>query len=580
MRAPWWEHWTGRLDREFAELETAGIRFIEIPGSRDAGVIELELWFTPPGGDEIHLRATYPDAFPYTRPDVAAIDLALGRHQHPFAKNLCLLPRGTENWDIDTTLARYITERVPAVLAAVEAAEAGLPSPVPEQRQGEPFSDYYRTEEEAIVLIDTTWEIDPAVRSGTMRLAINERSGPLRAAVELVLGPGREVLAAADPAMLRAIPNQRNQNFRWVRADPPPPQAPDGSLALFDKALLALEQEAGRHRPATKFGRETLDVTGVLFREEVADGRFGDGWIFRVQRFNGHIPQKAYLARAGRAGRDDLRARTPETQALADKTVLVIGVGGIGAPAAIELARAGLGRLRLIDHDVVDPGTAVRWPFGLEDAGKPKVKVLTGWLTRNLPYTQVEWATARLGAVRPPGPGLTEGEILGEMFAGADLVLDATAEYGLHVYIADLAREFGITYVEASTRPGAWGGVVARIRPSHDRPCWICYANTLRDLEAAGCGPAADPAGFTQPLGCADPTFTGIGFDVAEFGLIAARMVTSTLVGGTPGGYPDPAWDLGVVNLRSREGILTTPEWTVSPLDIHPDCPRHGSRAA
>jgi len=579
VRAPWWERWTGRLEREFGELVAAGIRFTEIPGSRDAGVVELELWFTPPGGDEIHLRATYPDAFPYTRPEVAAVDLTLGRHQHPFVKNLCLLPRGTENWDIDTTLARYVTERVPAVLAAVEATESGLPSPVPEQRQGEPFSEYYRTEDDAIVLIDSAWAIDPAVRSGTIRLAIDERSGPLRAAVEHVLGPGREVLAAADPAMLRAIPNQRHQNFRWVRLDPPP-QSPDGSLAAFDSALLALEQETGRHRPATKFGRETLDVLGVLFREELADGRFGDGWVFRVQRFNGHIPQKAYLARAGRAGREDLAARTPETRALGEKTVLVVGVGGIGAPAAIELARAGLARLRLIDHDVVDPGTAVRWPFGLEDAGKPKVKVLTSWLNRNLPYTQVEWATARLGAVRAPGPGMTEGEIIEKMFTGIDLVLDTSAEYGLHVYIADLAREFGVPYVEASTRPGAWGGVVARVRPGEDRPCWICYSSTLRDLEAAGCGPATDLTGFTQPLGCADPTFTGVGFDVAEFGLIAARVVTSTLVGGVPGMYPGTAWDLGVVSLRSPEGILATPAWTAIPLVVHHDCPRHGSRAA
>jgi hypothetical protein len=146
--------------------------------------------------------------------------------------------------------------------------------------------------------------------------------------------------------------------------------------------------------------------------------------------------------------------------------------------------------------------------------------------------------------------------------------------------VADLAREYGIPYVEAATRAGAWGGVVARVLPGDDEPCWICYEARLRDLEETGNGPAADPAGMTQPTGCADPTFTGVGFDVTEFGLAACRLVVSTLLRGETGGYPDPGWDIAILNIRERDGSASQPTWTTSVLAHHPGCPRHGSHAA
>ena len=291
------------------------------------------------------------------------------------------------------------------------------------------------------------------------------------------------------------------------------------------------------------------------------------------------MPNKPYLVRAFRAGRDDLRERTPETRGLAGKKVVVLGLGGVGTPAALELARAGVGELCVVDHDVVDAGPVVRYPFGLASVGRPKVEVLRNWILQNIPYTTVSAAKHRLGGVRSPGD-MPEGDVIDLAFAGADLVLDTTAEFGLHAYVADLAREHGIPYVEAATRTGAWGGVVARVLPDHNAPCWICYEAQLRDLEEAGNGPAADPAGMTQPTGCADPTFTGVGFDVSEFGLAATRLVVSTLLRGEAGAYPDPGWDIGILNIRERDGSASQPTWTTYSLAHHPTCPRHGARAA
>ena len=66
---------------------------------------------------------------------------------------------------------------------------------------------------------------------------------------------------------------------------------------------------------------------------------------------------------------------------LASSTVAVVGVGGVGAYAAEMLARAGVGRLVLLDCDVVSPSDKNRQLLATDSAmGKPKVEVLSARL--------------------------------------------------------------------------------------------------------------------------------------------------------------------------------------------------------
>jgi hypothetical protein len=77
-----------------------------------------------------------------------------------------------------------------------------------------------------------------------------------------------------------------------------------------------------------------------------------------------------------------------------------------------------------------------------------------------------------------------------------------------------------------------------------------------------------------QPIGCFSPTFTGAGFDLDEVSLTAVRMATATLCRGTPGGYPDFDWDVGVVNLWSN-GRPIAPDWMMYRLERHQSCGNH-----
>lgn len=283
------------------------------------------------------------------------------------------------------------------------------------------------------------------------------------------------------------------------------------------------------------------------------------------------LPRQTYFAPARRAGPSDLSSRIPELALLRKKTVVVVGLGGVGAPSALEFARAGVGEIRLLDFDFVDPGTSVRWPLGLNVAGLPKVEALKSFIDANWPYTKVVAVDHRVGGIRDIGERPEEAVLL-DVLSGASLIYDATTEVGVQYLLSDVARQEGVDYICLWTAAGAWGGLVARLFSAADAPCWLCFQHSLDD----GTIPSLpfDPRGEVQPLGCADPTFTGSGFDVGSVALMGVRLAVSTLTRGHARAYPDCDWDVAIVIHRTDDDRISPAVETFA-LQRHPECPRH-----
>lgn len=81
--------------------------------------------------------------------------------------------------------------------------------------------------------------------------------------------------------------------------------------------------------------------------------------------------------------------------ALAGSSVCIFGLGGVGAAAAMDLVRAGVGRLLVVDFDTIDESNLNRLYFGYQDeVGLPKVQVFSDYARRINPSVIVEALTA------------------------------------------------------------------------------------------------------------------------------------------------------------------------------------------
>src|SRR2546430_2560289 len=82
---------------------------------------------------------------------------------------------------------------------------------------------------------------------------------------------------------------------------------------------------------------------------------------------------------------------------LKNAKVLLIGTGGLGAPLGLYLAAAGIGKLGLVDFDVVDFTNLQRQvTFGSEDVGKPKTEAARARLANLNPAIRIDTFVTKL----------------------------------------------------------------------------------------------------------------------------------------------------------------------------------------
>jgi molybdopterin/thiamine biosynthesis adenylyltransferase len=84
---------------------------------------------------------------------------------------------------------------------------------------------------------------------------------------------------------------------------------------------------------------------------------------------------------------------------LSNARVAVVGIGGLGGVSSLYLVLAGIGYIRVIDHDTVDPHNLHRQIlYSPNNIGSPKAEVAAEQLRRHNPLVQVETASEKLGA--------------------------------------------------------------------------------------------------------------------------------------------------------------------------------------
>jgi molybdopterin/thiamine biosynthesis adenylyltransferase len=149
----------------------------------------------------------------------------------------------------------------------------------------------------------------------------------------------------------------------------------------------------------------------------------------------------------------------PGQQALARARVLIVGLGGVGGPAALYLAAAGLGGLTLVDDDAVALSNLQRQIiFDTADIGRAKVEAGADRLRALNPGVAVTVVADRLTAANAAG-----------MVAGHDLVLDGSDDFATRFAVNAACVTAGLPLVSGAL--GRWSGQVAVFE---GRPCYQC----------------------------------------------------------------------------------------------------------
>ena len=141
--------------------------------------------------------------------------------------------------------------------------------------------------------------------------------------------------------------------------------------------------------------------------------------------------------------------------------VLLIGAGGLGSPLALYLAAAGVGKLGVVDFDVVDFTNLQRQVLhGTEDVGRSKLASAAETIRSINPYVEVV----------PHETRLTSENAL-EIFEGYDVIADGTDNFATRYLVNDACVLTG--------KPNVYGSIFrfegqASVFATSDGPCYRC----------------------------------------------------------------------------------------------------------
>jgi adenylyltransferase/sulfurtransferase len=165
-------------------------------------------------------------------------------------------------------------------------------------------------------------------------------------------------------------------------------------------------------------------------------------------------------------------------------SVLILGAGGLGSPAALALAAAGVTRLGVVDDDRVDTTNLHRQVlFANTDVGHPKATAFARALTRLFPAVEVTPHAVRFGV----------GNALA-LFQAYDVIVDGTDNFAAKFLANDAAVLAGKPLVHGAA-VGLGGQLLTVL--ARGRPCYRCL---FEEPPPAGVGPSCAEAGVLGPV--------------------------------------------------------------------------------
>ena len=177
-----------------------------------------------------------------------------------------------------------------------------------------------------------------------------------------------------------------------------------------------------------------------------------------LERYARHI----VLPQIGGVGQRKLKATS----------VAIVGAGGIGSAVIPALAGAGIGRLTIIDDDVVDRTNLQRQPIFRDDQiGRGKAELAAEFVRALNPHVSISAVRERLTA-----------ENAEALLSGHELVIDGSDNFATRLVVGDALTRLEIPLVSAAAVQ--FQGQVALFRGwQADKPCYRCFVGDAFDTD-------------------------------------------------------------------------------------------------
>lgn len=212
-----------------------------------------------------------------------------------------------------------------------------------------------------------------------------------------------------------------------------------------------------------------------------------------------------------------------ETDIFKDANIAFIGLGSLGAPVALDLARCGVGKFVLVDPKRFDVANISRHPCGyLRNVGKFKTDIIgddvldinpAAVLSRH--RLKVEWNTA---------------EQVRKIVCDSDIVVLTADSSSVKTIINKLCIEENIPLLWSGCYRRAYGGQILKVIP-HQTACYECFQVSLPDdgdREISGERSANAPA-YSDVEVEAEP---GLGIDISPFATMTSKLAVQLLLKG------------------------------------------------
>lgn len=293
-----------------------------------------------------------------------------------------------------------------------------------------------------------------------------------------------------------------------------------------------------------------MDWFGLTFMDEgPRRGERQRAWIFaRAKRGSGEIPEVVGTQAWSQPVRQ-LRLR--ELRGLEHVRGVVVGAGSVGGHVALEMARAGVGHLDVVDHDDYDLNNGVRHVLQANEAGRSKAQAVAQLAQASSPFTDA------VGHDRAVGSSEEARRSVLEMVEAANVVIDATGSRNVTRLLHRRCAAAGVPLISGALSPGGRGARILVLRGF--RPCLDCfYSDESIPI------PDSDPVANTTPYGCSHPAASCAPFDVSELASNIARCAVRCVPRLR---YPRLDFDWAVMNFCRSES-----RWAQGLLEPRADC--------